>query len=98
MGDLLRVVRERHLDSPLVIRDWPVPPDHLAGLVRLIDAQTISGKIAKGVFEQMVSSGAPPDRLVAEQGLSQGTDTSAIDAAIAAGVGGTADTVGENRS
>ena len=98
MGDLLRVVRERHLDSPLVIRDWPVPPDHLAGLVRLIDAQTISGKIAKGVFEQMVSSGAPPDRLVAEQGLSQVTDTSAIDAAIAAVLEANADKVAEYRS
>src|SRR5215468_6712326 len=98
MGDLLRVVRERHLDGALVIRDWPVPPAHLAALVRLIDAQTISGKIAKGVFEQMVSSGAPPDRLVAEQGLSQVTDTSAIDAAIAAVLEANADKVAEYRS
>src|SRR5262249_13113517 len=81
-----------------VIRAGPGPPAHLAGLVRLIDAQTISGKIAKGVFEQMVSSGAPPDRLVAEQGLSQVTDTSAIDAAIAAVLEANADKVAEYRT
>jgi len=98
MGDLLRVVRERHLDGALVIREWPVPPAHLAGLVRLIDDQTISGKIAKGVFEQMLSSGASPERLVADQGLSQVTDSGAIDAAIAAVLAANADKVAEYRS
>ena len=98
MGDLLRVVRERHLDGALVIREWPVPPAHLAGLVRLIDDQTFSGKIAKGVFEQMLSSGASPERLVADQGLSQVTDSGAIDAAIAAVLAANADKVAEYRS
>jgi aspartyl-tRNA(Asn)/glutamyl-tRNA(Gln) amidotransferase subunit B len=82
MGDLLRILRERKLDDALVIEQWPVAPQHLAGLVHLIDDQTISGKIAKTVFEQMVSSGAPPEQIVAEQGLSQVTDSGAIEAAI----------------
>jgi aspartyl-tRNA(Asn)/glutamyl-tRNA(Gln) amidotransferase subunit B len=98
MGDLLRVIRDRKLDSALVIRDWPVPPAHLAALVRLIDDGTISGKIAKGVFEQMLGSGEPPERIIAEQGLSQVTDTGAIDAAIASVLAANADKVAEFRS
>jgi aspartyl-tRNA(Asn)/glutamyl-tRNA(Gln) amidotransferase subunit B len=98
MGDVLRVLRDRKLDTALVIRDWPVPPEHLAGLVRLIDDETISGKIAKGVFEQMLATGATAQHIVAEQGLSQVTDTSAIDAAIAAVLGANPDKVAEYRS
>ncbi len=97
MGDLLRVVRDRKLDAALVIREWPVAPEHVAGLVRLIDDGTISGKIAKTVFEQMLASGAAPERIVAEQGLIQVTDTSAIDAAVAAVLAVNADKVAEYR-
>ena len=64
MGDLLRIVRERKLDEALVIRDWPVSPAHLAAMVQLIDDDTISGKIAKTVFEQMVATGLAPDAIV----------------------------------
>ena len=84
MGDVLRVIRERKLDEALVIREWPVPPAHLAGLVRLIDDATISGKMAKSVFEQMLATGAAPQQIVADQGLSQVTDSGAIEDAIAA--------------
>ena len=98
MGDLLRVIRERKLDTALVIRDWPVSPEHLATLVHLIDDKTISGKIAKTVFEQMLASGAAPERIVAEQGLSQVTDSSAIDAAIASVLAANADKVAEYRT
>ena len=97
MGDLMRVLRERRLDAALVIRDWPVAPEHLAGLVRLIDDGTISGKIAKTVFDRMLASGAAPERIVAEQGLSQVTDTDAIDAAIAAVLAADPDKVAEYR-
>jgi aspartyl-tRNA(Asn)/glutamyl-tRNA(Gln) amidotransferase subunit B len=98
MGDVLRVIRDRKLDAALVIHDWPVSPAHLAGLVRLIDDATISGKIAKQVFEHMLSSGQAPEQIVAAQGLSQVTDTSAIDAAIAAVLAANADKVAEYRS
>jgi aspartyl-tRNA(Asn)/glutamyl-tRNA(Gln) amidotransferase subunit B len=98
MGDVLRLVRERKLDDALVIGDWPVAPDRLAGMVRLIDDDTISGKIAKTVFEQMVASGQPAETIVAEQGLSQVSDSGAIDAAIAAVLAANADKVAEYRS
>jgi aspartyl-tRNA(Asn)/glutamyl-tRNA(Gln) amidotransferase subunit B len=97
MGDLLRLIRDRKLDTALVIRDWPVAPAHLATLVRLIDDDTISGKIAKTVFERMLESGQTPERIVAEQGLGQVTDTSAIDAAIASVLAANADKVAEYR-
>ena len=57
MGDVLRLVRDRTLDDALVISDWPVPPESLGRLVALIDDGTISGKIAKAVFEEMVATG-----------------------------------------
>jgi len=98
MGDVLRLVRERKLDEALVIRDWPVAPAALAGMVRLIDDDTISGKIAKTVFEQMVATGKPADAIVAEQGLSQVTDSGAIDAAIAAVLDANPAKVAEYRS
>jgi len=84
MGDVLRVIRERKLDEALVIREWPVPPAHLAGFGRLIDDATISGKMAKSVFEQMLATGAAPQQIVADQGLSQVTDSGAIEDAITA--------------
>ena len=55
---------------------------HLAGLVlRIVDA-TISGKIAKEIFEAMWESGASADAVIEQQGLRQITDTGAIEAAI----------------
>jgi aspartyl-tRNA(Asn)/glutamyl-tRNA(Gln) amidotransferase subunit B len=98
MGDVLRLVRERKLDEALVIRDWPVSPEHLAAMVRLIDDDTISGKIAKTVFEQMIATGQAPGAIVAAQGLSQVSDAGAIDAAIAAVLDANADKVAEYRA
>jgi aspartyl-tRNA(Asn)/glutamyl-tRNA(Gln) amidotransferase subunit B len=97
MGDLLRVVRERKLDDALVIRDWPVPPDHLAALVRLIDGAEISGRIAKPVFEEMLTSRAHPAEIVREKGWSQVTDDDAILAAIDAVLAANPDKVADYR-
>ena len=97
MGDLLRVVKDRKLDEALVISDWPVRPEHLAALVALIDSGEISGKIAKGVFEEMLQTGADPARIVAEQGLTQVSDDAAILAAIDQVVLANADKVAEYR-
>ncbi len=61
-----------------------VSAGHLAGLlVRILDA-TISGKIAKDVFEAMWAEGAEADVVIAAKGLRQITDVSAIEAAIEA--------------
>ena len=61
--------------------DSDLKPAHLAALVGLIDAGTISGKIAKDLLPD-VMAGHDPARLVQERGLSVVTDTAAIDAAI----------------
>jgi aspartyl-tRNA(Asn)/glutamyl-tRNA(Gln) amidotransferase subunit B len=82
MESVLRIVRDQKLDERLRITAWPVAPENLAGLVALIDEGTISGKIAKTVFEEMVASGRSPAAIVAERGLVQVTDRGAIDAAV----------------
>jgi aspartyl-tRNA(Asn)/glutamyl-tRNA(Gln) amidotransferase subunit B len=82
MGDILRVVGDRKLDAALIIDHWPIPAEHLASLVRLIDEGRISGKIAKTVFEQMLTSGKTPEAIVSEQGLTQISDEKALVAAV----------------
>lgn len=64
------------------LEESPVSAQNLGALVGLISDQTISGKIAKDVFAEMVKSGATPDQIVEEKGLKQVTDTSAIEALI----------------
>ena len=97
MGDVLRVVRERKLDTALVIHDWPVLPERLAALVKLIDDGEISGKIAKTVFEDMVTTGGSPVEIVAARGLTQITDDAAIRTAVEAVVAAHAAKVAEYR-
>ena len=59
-----------------------LPAARLAGLVKRIADQTISGKIAKEVFEAMWASGSSADAIIEEKGLKQITDSSAIERAI----------------
>jgi aspartyl-tRNA(Asn)/glutamyl-tRNA(Gln) amidotransferase subunit B len=54
----------------------------LAGLLKRIQDNTISGKIAKEVFEAMWAGGSEADAIIEEKGLRQITDTSAIEKAI----------------
>lgn len=63
------------------IQNAALKPAHLASLVGLIDAGTISGKIAKDLLPD-VMAGQDPATLVQERGLVVVTDTAAIDAAI----------------
>ncbi len=62
-----------------IIDDVKFTPAHLAELVRLIDAGTISGKIAKTVFEEMYTTGADPASIVAAKGLEQVSDSGALE-------------------
>ena len=82
MESILRIVREQKLDAELCIARWPVAPGDLADLVAAIDDGTISGKIAKTVFDEMVTSGKPPRAIIAERGLVQVTDSGAIASAV----------------
>jgi len=61
------------------IDEFPVTPEKLATLLKLIENNTISGKIAKTVFEDMISTGKDPESLIKEKGLEQVTDISAIE-------------------
>jgi aspartyl-tRNA(Asn)/glutamyl-tRNA(Gln) amidotransferase subunit B len=87
MTEVLRKLKDD--DRPLSA--CPVIPAQLAGMIRLIDAGTISGKIAKDVFEKMWATGDAPEAIVAREGLTQVSDEaairSAIDAVIAANPG-----------
>lgn len=60
------------------IEDSPVSAKNLGDLLKLIESDTISGKMAKSVFEEMFKSRRSPNEIVEERGLKQLTDDSAI--------------------
>ncbi|GAA6196325.1 Asp-tRNA(Asn)/Glu-tRNA(Gln) amidotransferase subunit GatB [Pseudophaeobacter arcticus] len=64
------------------IANCPVTPAQLGGIVELISAETISGKIAKDLFEIVYTTGGDPAQIVEERGMKQVTDTGAIEAAL----------------
>jgi aspartyl-tRNA(Asn)/glutamyl-tRNA(Gln) amidotransferase subunit B len=70
--------------SGLPLNQSPISPDQLGGLVALITDGTISGKIAKDVFEIMWNEGGNASEIVETRGMKQVTDTGAISAAIEA--------------
>ena len=78
MGDLSAALNKAGLE----IEQSPVGADRLAGLIRRITDDTISGKIAKQVFEALWETGETADEIIEKQGLKQITDTSAIEAII----------------
>lgn len=78
MGEITRALN----DSGTPIESCPVSPVQLAELLKLIDNGTISGKIAKTVFDEMWRSGKAPQTIVEEQGLVQVSDTGAIESII----------------
>jgi aspartyl-tRNA(Asn)/glutamyl-tRNA(Gln) amidotransferase subunit B len=80
------------------IEQSPVNAKQMAGLVGLILDNTISGKIAKEVFAEMLVSGKDPAKIVAEKGLQQVTDTGAIEKAIDEILAANADKVAEYKS
>ncbi len=72
-----------HLNSAgLELAASRVSASHLAGLLRRIRDNTISGKIAKEVFEAMWTEGADADSVIAARGLTQITDDSAIESIV----------------
>ena len=75
MGEILRKLKET--DSE--ITDVPITPELLTGLLARIADNTISGKIAKTVFEKMWQKGQTADQIIDAEGLKQVTDTGAIE-------------------
>ena len=62
--------------------ETPVSAEQLGGIIDLIKDGTISGKIAKDVFEIVWNEGGVPASIVEERGMAQVTDTGAIEAAV----------------
>lgn len=71
----------------------PVSPEQAAQLLGLVADGTLSGSLAKQVFEIMLETGGDPARIVEEKGLKQTSDTGAIEAAIAEILSANADKV-----
>ncbi|NBG95764.1 Asp-tRNA(Asn)/Glu-tRNA(Gln) amidotransferase subunit GatB [Pyruvatibacter mobilis] len=64
------------------IDESPVSAEQLGELIDLISDNTISGRIAKDVFEIMLETGDAPGKIVEDKGLKQVTDTGAIEAIV----------------
>jgi len=77
-GELFGALNKLGVD----IEESPVSADALGELVDLIADDTISGRIAKDVFEIMLETGDAPGKIVEEKGLKQVTDTGAIEALV----------------
>ncbi len=75
MGDLAALLNKNNLE----ITDSKVNAIQLAGMVRRINDKTISGKIAKQVFEAMWNGEGDADTIIEKRGLKQVTDTGAIE-------------------
>jgi aspartyl-tRNA(Asn)/glutamyl-tRNA(Gln) amidotransferase subunit B len=75
------------------IEDSPVSADQLGAIIDLIGDGTISGKIAKDLFEIVFTEGGDPRAIVETRGLKQVTDTGAIEAAIDAVIAANPDKV-----
>jgi aspartyl-tRNA(Asn)/glutamyl-tRNA(Gln) amidotransferase subunit B len=77
-GELTALLNARNLN----IAQCPISATDLAELLKLIENGTISGKIAKTVFEKMAVSGQSPAQIVKESGLVQVTDSAVIEKAV----------------
>jgi aspartyl-tRNA(Asn)/glutamyl-tRNA(Gln) amidotransferase subunit B len=78
MGELMRLLNE----TGTPIESCPLRPVQLAGMLGLMDSGTISGKIAKTVFEEMYRTGGDAEAIVRDRGLVQITDQDAISKAV----------------
>ena len=94
MGDLFGALNKSGKD----IEESPVTAENLGGLIDLIADNTISGRIAKEVFEVMFETGERAADIVEKKGLRQVTDTGAIEGSIDAVLAANADKVEEFRS
>jgi aspartyl-tRNA(Asn)/glutamyl-tRNA(Gln) amidotransferase subunit B len=96
MGELARALKDAGAGADAATS--PLTPERLAGLIALIEKGTISGSIAKGVFEKMFASGRSADDIVAAEGLTQITDEAQIGALVADVVARHPDAVAQYRA
>ena len=75
LTEILRVLKEKNIS----IEEFSVEPENIGKLIKLIKDNTISSKIAKDVFEILLSENKDPEIIVKEKGLVQITDNSEIE-------------------
>ena len=75
LTEILRVLKEKNIS----IEEFSIEPENIGKLIKLIKADTISSKIAKDVFEILLSENKDPEIIVKEKGLVQITDNSEIE-------------------
>ena len=75
MSDLMRLLNTENKS----IEESPIKPKQLVDMLRLIENATISGKIAKTVFEEMYKTGRDAESIVKEKGLVQISDAGEIE-------------------
>ena len=78
MGEVLRVSNE----TQTPVDELKVKPDMLAGLIAMVDKGTVSGSMAKTVFEEMASTGKDPETIVNEKGLTQISDKGELETVV----------------
>jgi len=94
MGDLFAAINRTRRS----IADPPVSAEDLGDLLDLMQDGTLSGKLAKEVFEAMVETGAKAGTIVRERGLKQVTDAGAIETVVDQVLAANADKVAEFRA
>lgn len=77
-GDLMRLLNEDNK----AIEECPLKPEQLVEMLKLIEDGTISGKIAKIVFEEMYKTGNKAEEIIRQKGLVQISDSSVIEKAV----------------
>ena len=75
MGEVLRVLNENQMD----ITDFNLKPEMLATLLGMIDEGTISGSMAKTVFNEIMATGKDPKTIVEIKGLTQLSDKAELE-------------------
>jgi len=78
LGELLGKLK----DGGLSISRAGISPEQLSDLVRLVDEDKISGKIAKTVFAEVFDKGTDPEKIIEQRGLVQISDSSALEAMV----------------
>ncbi|NLZ79820.1 MAG: Asp-tRNA(Asn)/Glu-tRNA(Gln) amidotransferase subunit GatB [Gammaproteobacteria bacterium] len=94
MGELSSLLNKDNLD----ISQSPVSAEHLGGMLLRIKDNTISGKIAKMVFEAMAAGEGDADTVIEQRGLKQVTDSGAIEAMLDEVLAANAEQVEQYRS
>ncbi len=93
-GELFALLNENNLE----ISESPISPENLSKLINLISDGTISGKIAKTIFEIMSKEDKDPNIIVGEKGLKQESDPKALEDLIQKVLSSNKDKVNEYKS